>query len=111
MELSKIFLLFIAIALILLGSIFLIASVVKPYRLFIGVALFGGGIAIALYAVKSKPKIVELKVSWNPSGKLTTEELKCPYCGASLPLPSPGQEFIKCPYCGRTVKLIEEPKW
>ncbi len=111
MEIKKIALFIIASILLLLGAIFLIASIVRPERIIIGGILFGGGIALAIYASKSKPQIVELKVSWDPSGKLTTEELKCPYCGATLPPPKPGQEYIVCPYCGRTIKLIEEPKW
>ena len=108
---SKVVLGVVSIILLGLGGIFVIASAVSPYRLLIGIPLMIAGLAIAYKLLKEKPKIIEVRVSWDPSGKLLVEELKCPYCGASLPEPKPGQEFIKCEYCGRTIKLVEEPRW
>jgi len=107
----KLLLSFVAAGMLFFGAIFLIASVVNPYRILVGFPLLVGGTVIAYRLLKPRPRVVEVKVSWDPSGRLDVEELKCPYCGASLPEPKPGQEFIKCPYCGRTVKLVEEPKW
>ncbi len=101
----------VAIVLIGLGALFTIASAAKTYRLAIGIPLLLAGIAISAYLLKPKPQIVELKVSWDPSGRIAVEELKCPYCGASLPAPEPAQEYIKCGYCGKTIKLVEEPRW
>ena len=108
---SRVILGLVSVVLLGLGAIFVIASAVNPYRLLIGIPLMAGGLAVAYRVLKEKPQIVEVKVSWDPSGKLLVEELKCPYCGASLPEPKPGQEFIKCRYCGRTVRLVEEPRW
>ena len=63
------------------------------------------------YVLKSKPKIVEVRVTWSLSGKIILKELKCPKCGANLPLPKLGKDYIKCPYCGTIIRIVEEPKW
>ncbi|HDD64477.1 MAG: hypothetical protein B6U94_07300 [Thermofilum sp. ex4484_79] len=98
-----------------LGAIFIIASTVpgKSYRLMIGVALSALSLPLLYFAFKPTPKIVkyEVKVSWDPSGKLAVEELRCPKCGATLPPPKPGDEYVKCQYCGAVIKLVEEPIW
>ncbi|RLE68041.1 MAG: hypothetical protein DRJ43_06280 [Thermoprotei archaeon] len=98
-------------ALLGLGALFLIASLARFERILVGAPLLVCGFILAYRLLKPRPQVLEVKVSWDPSGKLAVEELKCPYCGASLPAPEPGQEYIKCKYCGRTVKLVEEPIW
>ncbi|MCD6457257.1 MAG: hypothetical protein J7K82_00275 [Thermoproteales archaeon] len=99
--------------LVLTGLIFTIAAFTpgKTYRLFIGVPLLAAGLGIVIYALKPEPKILTISVKWDPSGKIITEELKCPYCNAPLPPPKPGADIIKCPYCGKTIKITEEPIW
>jgi len=96
-----------------LGVIFLIASFKpgKEYRLGISIVLFSIGTLLSIHLLKSKPKVVKVSVEWSPSSKATLEEIKCPNCGAMLPLPKPGQDYVKCPYCGAVIKIIEEPKW
>ena len=98
------------LVLLFLGAVFLIASVANPYRLVVGIPLIGVGTLLVVYPLR-RPKILEVRVSWDPSGKLAVQEFKCPYCDAPLPAPKPGQEFIKCPYCGKTIKIVEEPLW
>jgi len=102
-----------ALFLLFLGTVFLIAAFKpgKEYRFGVSIILFVMGMLLIIRLLRSKPKIVEIRVTWSPSGEITLEELRCPKCGASLPLPKPGQDYIKCPYCGTIVKIVEEPKW
>ena len=94
-----------------LGVLFLIASMVRPERALVGGPMLAGGLLLAYKLLRPQPQVLEVKVSWDPSGKLAVEELKCPHCGASLPLPEPGKDVVRCRYCGRLVRLVEEPKW
>ena len=102
-----------AIASIFLGFIFTVAAFTpgKIYRLFVGIPLLLAGFGLIFYLLKPEPKILTVSVRWDPSGKVVVEELKCPYCGAPLPEPEPGEEYLKCTYCGKTVKIVEEPIW
>jgi len=97
--------------LLVLGALFLIAALARPERVLVGAPLLAVGALLAYRLAKPRPQILEVKVSWDPSGRLAVEQLKCPYCGAPLPEPKPGQEYIKCKYCGRVAKLVEEPRW
>ena len=110
---TRIILTIISLPLLGLGLLFIIAAF-NPgyeYRLIIGSISTLIALAILYIAHKPQPKIMEVKVTWEPSGKLKTQELTCPYCRAPLPPPKPGQEYIKCPYCGKTIKITEEPIW
>jgi len=111
--LTKLFILAFISVLFSLGIIFLIASF-KPgreYRLGISATLFIIGTLLSIRLLKSRPKVVKVSVEWSPSGKTALEEIKCPNCGATLPMPEPGQDYVKCTYCGTIVKIVEEPKW
>jgi len=111
--LVKLFTLALISVLFSLGVIFLIASF-KPgreYRLGVSATLFIIGTLLSIRLLKSRPKVVKVSVEWSPSGKTVLEEIKCPNCGATLPLPKPGQDYVKCAYCGTVVKIVEEPKW
>ncbi len=102
-----------SLALIFLGFIFIVAAFYpgKTYRLLIGTPMVAVGTALIFRLLKPEPKILTVTLRWDPSGRIITEELKCPYCGAPLPPPEPGSEYVKCPYCGKTAKIVEEPIW
>ena len=110
----RIIILFLILIFFSLGTIFLIASF-KPgreYRLGISTIFYIIAIILSTCLLKTRsPKIMKVSVEWSPSGRIALEKLKCPNCGASLPMPKPGEDYVKCPYCGITIKITEEPKW
>jgi hypothetical protein len=100
-----------AIALGILGVLYLLASAIMPSRLWVGITLLGISLIIAFFAYKSLAKPKPITVQWSSSGPLKPEELKCPNCGATLKVDDPNKTRVVCQYCGRLVEIVEEPKW
>jgi predicted RNA-binding Zn-ribbon protein involved in translation (DUF1610 family) len=99
--------------LMILGVIFLIASVYEPTRIVTGLVLVGAGLVLLFYARKTSEApqkyVVEL-----PS-QMKVEPMKCPNCGGEIPIQNitvvSGITRATCPYCGNVAQISEEPKW
>jgi len=94
-----------------LGVLYLLASVMEPMRLWVGVILIGVALVLVAFVSKSLVKPPPITVHWSPSGEVKLEELKCPNCNAPLKVENPSVTRIVCQYCGRVVEIVEEPKW
>lgn len=102
-------------ALVLLGVIFLMASVYAISRLLVGVVLTALGVGIAVLTWRTGAGQPSVKYEVQVPGRLRVDSVKCPNCGASLD-PSKmqlkqGVPSIRCPYCGNESEVAEEPKW
>lgn len=99
--------------LLIMGAIFLIASVYEPTRIVTGVVLVGAGLVLLFFARKTSeapPKyVVEL-----PS-QVRLQPIKCPNCGGEIPVEKitvvSGITRATCPYCSHVAQISEEPKW
>lgn len=118
-----------ALILVLFGILFIIAATGSAAtdpgsRLGIGaclivVALVFLGVAGATmyggYRSAQAEKKTEIIQRVELAGDMSTEQLKCKACGATLGKDSievkAGAAVISCPYCGTTYHLEEEPKW
>lgn len=115
------FLIFVAIALILLGMVFVIASGMDNTLIGGLMILVATGIFILIYYAEkiqaAKPTLVSqtFNVKMDGSGKFNERELKCKSCGAPLTDKDlrviQGGIMVTCPYCGSAYALEEEPKW
>ena len=94
-----------------LGVLYLLASVMEPMRLWVGVILIGVALVLVAFVSKSLVKPPPITVHWSPSGEVKLEELKCPNCNAPLRVENPSVTRVVCQYCGRVVEIVEEPKW
>jgi DNA-directed RNA polymerase subunit RPC12/RpoP len=74
-----------------------------------GATMYGG------YRSAQAEKKTEIIQRVELAGDMSTEQLKCKACGATLGKDSievkAGAAVISCPYCGTTYHLEEEPKW
>lgn len=114
-------LIFVAIALLLIGAIFVIAGGSEN--------LVAGGVMIVIAIVliyfswqsekvrASQPKLINqtFNVKMEGSGKLEQKQLTCKSCGAPLSDKDlkviSGGIMVSCPYCGTNYALEEAPKW
>lgn len=111
------FLVFVAIALILLGVIFLIAGELMGAIMI----LIAAAILVVVYRIEkieaAKPTLVSqtFNVKMEGSGKFSEKEMKCRSCGAPLTDKElkivQGGVMVTCPYCGATYAMQEAPKW
>lgn len=102
-------------ALVLLGIIFLLASVYAISRLIVGAILVVAGLGVALLAWKAGARQVPVKYELQMPGSFKVDSVKCPNCGAGLD-PSKmqlkqGAPTVKCSYCGNEFEVTEKPKW
>lgn len=114
-------LVFVAIAVVLLGAIFIIAGdttdvLTGGVLVLIAVVMFA-----FIYRVEkieaSKPTVVNqtYNVKMEGSGRLEEKQMACRSCGAPLSEKDltviQGGIMAKCPYCGAAYALEEAPKW
>jgi uncharacterized Zn-finger protein len=101
--------------LVVLGIIFMLASVYAVSRLVVGVALIAVGLGLAFLAWRSGLSQTPVRHEIQMPGSLKVDSIKCPNCGAGLD-PSKmqmkqGAPTIKCAYCSNEFQVAEEPKW
>ncbi|MCA9122397.1 MAG: hypothetical protein H6822_17760 [Planctomycetaceae bacterium] len=112
----KIAIYFLAVALGLLGLLFLVAAGqgnALP-RIAIGlVCLLAAGAIVALSRLQPAQHTHISKVDL--SGDVALEQLTCQQCGGSLGKDSvtlqAGAVFVNCEYCGAQYQLEEAPRW
>lgn len=102
-------------ALMLLGIIFLLASVYASSRLLVGTVLIVAGLGIAYLSWRTGTSQAPVRYELQMPSSLKVDSIKCPNCGAGLD-PSKmqlkqGAPTIKCSYCGNEFEVTEEPKW
>lgn len=112
---------FVGVALLFLGIIFVIAgglenTAIGGVMVLIAVVLF-----VLVYRMMkieaAKPTLVSqtFNVKMEGSGEFKEKELKCKSCGAPLSDKNlsviEGGIMAKCPYCGVVYALQEQPKW
>lgn len=100
--------------LIILGSLFLLASFPPyEYRLPIGLVFIAVAIILLYFSREKKP--LEIQQTINLSGPIKVKEIRCPNCGAHLNAETvnviDGRPFMTCEYCGNTFEVTEEPTW
>lgn len=99
--------------LLVLGTLFIMASSYAFPRLPTGIVLIGLGLVIAYFSRERKPITIRQEVT--VSGVPTVKEIKCPVCGAILNAEKmqviKGKPFMTCDYCGNKFEVTEEPKW
>jgi len=112
---------FVAILLLLLGTVFIIASGLE--NIAIGAILILIALVLFFFVYRTekieaaKPTMVSqtFNVKMEGSGKLTEKELKCRSCGATLADKDlkviKGAVMATCPYCGTVQAYEEAPKW
>jgi uncharacterized membrane protein len=103
-----------AVLLGLLGCLFLIGSQGQAARLIIGLVLIAAGIVL-FATTRLRPKQTTLVQKIDLTGDISSQELKCKSCGATLTNKSiavkAGAIFISCEFCGTQYQLEEAPKW
>jgi len=112
---------FVGVALLFLGIIFVIAggledTVIGGVMVIVAIVLF-----LIVYRMAkieaAKPTLVSqtFNVKMEGSGEFKEKELKCKSCGAPLGDKNltviEGGIMAKCPYCGAIYALQEQPKW
>jgi len=112
---------FVGVALLFLGIIFVIAggledTVIGGVVIIVAIVLF-----LIVYRMAkieaAKPTLVSqtFNVKMEGSGEFKEKELKCKSCGAPLGDKNltviEGGIMAKCPYCGAIYALQEQPKW
>jgi hypothetical protein len=105
-----------AVAIGLLGVIFLAGSQGQVSRLVVGLVLLAG--AVTLVAVsRLRPRVEQRNIvqSIDLSGDVRPELLTCRQCGAQLSKDDlsvrAGAVLVQCRYCDAAYHLEEEPKW
>ncbi len=112
---------FLAVLMLILGSIFVIAGGLENVGTGGLLMLVGVGMLYYIYAhdkiEASKPTLVSqtFNVSMGGSGELKERQLKCRNCSAPVQEKDlrvvQGGIMMTCPYCGAVSSLEEEPKW
>jgi hypothetical protein len=118
----NIILIIVAIALIVVGIIFVIGGT-APENTNPGetictgavMVLVGLGVGILVRFRHKKEKEVKIVQQIDLTGDLNLEKLKCQQCGAPLDKNAievkAGAITVHCPYCGANYQISEEPKW
>jgi len=120
-KIVEILLVLVAVALLLLGAIFLMAGgssdiITGAILVVISVAMFAMVYRVEKLAA-SKPTLVSqtFNVKVEGSGQFEDKEMKCRSCGAPLTNKDlqviQGGIMVKCSYCGATYAMEEAPKW
>lgn len=105
-----------AVALGLLGVVFLVGSQAQPGRMIVGVVLLLAAGAL-VYLARAKPQIIEKRITQqiHLSGDVEVKDLRCRQCAANLEPESvsvrAGAVFVDCGYCKASYQLEEAPKW
>jgi predicted RNA-binding Zn-ribbon protein involved in translation (DUF1610 family) len=115
----KLVIIFVALCLLLLGSIFLIAGETQNILTGAGIILVAFALLGYIYAGSrleaKRPIQQEFHVTMGGSGELKEHKMSCKSCGGALQEKDltvvKGGVMVKCPYCGSTYALEEEPKW
>jgi hypothetical protein len=105
-----------AIAVAVLGFIFLIGSQGQLSRLVIGlVLLVAAAVIVYLGRMVVAPKEVSTTQKIDLSGDVSLEEFRCRSCNAPLSKEQidvkAGAILVECAHCGATYQVEEEPKW
>ena len=103
-----------SVVLALLGCLFLIGSQGITVRLVIGLVLIAAGIVL-FATTRLRPRETTVVQKIDLTGDISTQELKCKSCGATLTQKSvavkAGAIFVSCEFCGTQYQLEEAPKW
>ena len=105
-----------AIAVAILGFIFLVGYQGQIARLVIGVILLFPAAAVAYFGhLASTPRDTVTTQNIDLSGDVSLEEFRCRSCNAALNKDQidvkAGAIFVECAHCGATYQVEEEPKW
>ena len=114
-------LVFLGIALLLLGFIFLIGSSGYFMNIAVGIIMIviGCGFFLMIYrvdfAATKQPKLMKQTVKVDLSGEKIVKDLECRSCGARLSSNDVGMIsggiIVKCSFCNSVYELEEKPKW
>jgi hypothetical protein len=105
-----------ALALGLLGLVFIAGHQGVTIRIAVGAILLAGAIALVV-ALRMKPRVEQRNVvqKIDLSGDVSTQKLECAKCGAQLDKDSievrAGAIFVSCKYCQASYQLEEAPRW
>jgi len=105
-----------AVAVAILGFIFLVGSQGQVTRIVIGVILLiAAGVIVYLGRSVSSSAGAILTQKIDLSGDVALEEFRCRSCNAPLSKEQievkAGAIFVECDHCGATYQVEEEPKW
>ncbi len=105
-----------AIAVAILGFIFLVGNQGQVTRIVIGVILLiAAGVIVYLGRSASSSAGATLTQKIDLSGDVSLEEFRCRSCNAPLKKEQievkAGAIFVECDHCGATYQVEEEPKW
>jgi len=114
-DLKSTVILIVSFVLTFLAVLYLLAAVYNPVRIIISSFLILLIFVILTFYQKSKKAKIEITQEIELPSGVELEELKCPYCGASID-PNriqiiDGIPTVRCKYCGRSFQIVEEPKW
>ena len=100
-----------AVALLVLGGLFILASADNIVRLPIGIVLviLGAAVALVIKRGRAAPQPPAEPVVY-AGGKTSVKELKCPKCGGSLRYDEV-QKVLVCQYCKAVSQVEEDPLW
>jgi len=112
----KIGLYVLAVAVGLVGLVFLVGNQGLVQRIVVGVVLIAAAVAVfGLTRLKAPERSVTIHQHIDLPGESQLEHLKCTNCDAPLDQKSvelrEGAIFVKCPYCGASYQVEEAPKW
>ena len=103
-----------AVVLGLVGLLFLVGSQGLIARMIIGLVLIAAGVVL-FAAGKLRPRQTTIVQKIDLTGDVSSQELKCKSCGATLTNKSvavkAGAIFISCEFCGTQYQLEEAAKW
>jgi len=100
-----------AVGLLILGSLFILASPYNLLRLPIGLIFIVCAISVVIVARRRQRQTqLPAEARVYASGKLNVKELKCPKCGGSLQYDEV-RKLLVCPYCKAVSQVEEEPLW
>jgi len=114
-------LVFVAIALVLLGAVFIMALDVTDMLIGAVLVVIAAAMFVFIYRLEkieaTKPTLVSqtFNVKMEGSGKLEDKEMKCRTCGAPITDKDlkivQGGIMVTCSYCGAMYAMEEAPKW
>ncbi|HET6445814.1 MAG TPA: hypothetical protein VFI27_14675 [candidate division Zixibacteria bacterium] len=106
----------IALAVAVLGFVFLVGSQGQVSRLIIGIVLLiAAAVIVYLGRSAAAPGKITTTQQIDLSGDVSLEEFRCRSCNAPLSKEQidvkAGAIFVECDHCGATYQVEEEPKW
>ena len=110
-------LVFVAVGILLVGTLFLIGATLTSDYIVGGVMLL---IAVVLLIIAwrlsaGSPTVVQQNIQLGGSGKFQEKRLTCRQCGAPIEQKDirvvEGGLMVTCPYCSAVYALEEAPKW